>query len=450
MPPPELSGSRPRPRRRAGYERRILTLAIAATVPSLLGFWALLWLGDFSSKARWTFGGFAAVWLLGCLFALRERVRFPLQSLANILAGLRDEDYSVRARGAGSHDPLGEVMIEVNALGESLREQRLGAMEAVALVRTVMSEIDVAVFTFDEEQKLRLVNRSAERLLAQGQERLLGRSAADVGLREYLEGDSSRTVDRSFPSGIGRWGIRRSNFRERGKAHQLLVITDLSRALRDEERQAWQRILRVLGHELNNSLAPIKSITGSMQNLLKRQPRAEDWEEDMQRGLEVICGRAEALNRFMNAYTQIARLPPPRREPLELGALIRRVAGIETRLPVEVRTGPSVKLQADGDQLEQALINLLRNAADAALETGGGVSVSWTANGRQVEIAIEDEGLGIANSGNLFVPFFTTKQGGTGIGLALCRQIAEAHGGSITLTNRMTRGCRAVLMLPLE
>jgi nitrogen fixation/metabolism regulation signal transduction histidine kinase len=427
-----------------------LTLTLAAAAPALIGFCVLLWLGDFSPKARWTFGGFAVVWLLGCLYALRERVRFPLQSLANILAGLRDEDYSVRGRGAGSHDPLGEVMIEVNALGESLREQRLGAMEAVALVRTVMSEIDVAVFTFDEEQKLRLVNRSAERLLAQGQERLLGRSAADVGLREYLEGDSSRTVDRSFPSGIGRWGIRRSNFRERGKAHQLLVITDLSRALRDEERQAWQRILRVLGHELNNSLAPIKSITGSMQNLLKRQPRAEDWEEDMQRGLEVICGRAEALNRFMNAYTQIARLPPPRREPLELAALIRRVAGIETRLRVEVRSGPGVKLLADGDQLEQALINLLRNAADAALETGGGVSVSWTANGRQVEIAIEDEGLGIANSGNLFVPFFTTKQGGTGIGLALCRQIAEAHGGSITLTNRATRGCRAVLMLPLE
>lgn len=449
MPPP-FDTSNPR-RRRWGYERRVVLMAGMAAGPALLGFFLLLWHGDYSSKVRWTFGGMAAVWFLGCIFALRERVRFPLQSLANILAGLRDEDYSVRARGAGSDDPLGEVMLEVNALGESLREQRLGAMEAIALVRTVMSELEVAVFTFDEDQRLRLVNRSAERLMAQGQERLLGRTSVEVGLAEYLEGEPSRTVNRSFPSGIGRWGIRRSSFREKGRVHQLLVISDLSRALRDEERQAWQRLLRVLGHELNNSLAPIKSIAGSMENLLKRQPRAEDWEEDMQRGLGVIAARTEALNRFMDAYTRIARLPPPTRVPLELEQLVRRVAGIETRLKTRLEPGPAVKLLADSDQLEQALINLLRNATDAALETKGGVTLTWRKNGRSVEIVIEDEGPGLANTSNLFVPFFTTKQGGTGIGLALCRQIAEAHGGSITLANREEApGCRAVLTLPLE
>jgi two-component system nitrogen regulation sensor histidine kinase NtrY len=443
--------SNPRKRRRFGYERRILIMAILGAAPALAGFFVLLWIGDYSSKVRWTFGGLAGLWFAGCIFALRERVRFPLQSLANILNGLRDEDYSVRARGAGRDDPLGEVMVEVNALGESLREQRLGAMEAFALVRTVMSELDVAVFTFDEEQRLRLVNRSAERLMAQGQERLLGKTAAEVGLGEYLEGESSRTANRSFPSGIGRWGIRRTSFREKGKAHQLLVITDLSRALRDEERQAWQRLLRVLGHELNNSLAPIKSIAGSMEQLLKRQPRAEDFEEDMRRGLEVISARAESLSRFMDAYTRIARLPAPKRAPLELENLIRRVANVETRLKPRLDPGPPVKLVADSDQLEQALINLLRNATDAALETNGSVIVNWKRNGRSVEIAVEDEGPGLANTANLFVPFFTTKKGGTGIGLALCRQIAEAHGGAITLGNRVeARGCRAVLTLPLE
>src|SRR5688572_26101910 len=440
-----------RKRRRFGYERRIVIMALLGAAPALIGFFALLLLGDYSAKVRWTFGGLTAFWFLGCLIALRERVRFPLQSLANILGGLRDEDYSVRARGAGADDPLGEVMVEVNALGESLREQRLGAMEAFALVRTVMSELDVAVFTFDEDQRLRLINRSAERLMAQGQERLLGKTATEIGLAEYLEGESSRTVNRSFPSGIGRWGIRRTSFREKGKSHQLLVITDLSRALRDEERQAWQRLLRVLGHELNNSLAPIKSIAGSMEQLMKRQPRAEDWEQDMLRGLEVITTRADSLSRFMEAYTRIARPPAPTRAPLELENLIRRVAGVETRIKAQIQTGPTVKLMADSDQLEQALINLLRNATDAALETNGAVTVGWKRNGTSVEIAIEDEGPGLANTANLFVPFFTTKQGGTGIGLALCRQIAEAHGGAITLANRNgKRGCRAVLTLPLE
>jgi nitrogen fixation/metabolism regulation signal transduction histidine kinase len=449
MPRPLESTSRKR--RRFGYERRIVLMALLGAAPALIGFFTLLLLGDYSAKVRWTFGGLTAVWFLGCLFALRERVRFPLQSLANILGGLRDEDYSVRARGAGADDPLGEVMVEVNALGESLREQRLGAMEAFALVRTVMSELDVAVFTFDEDHRLRLINRSAERLMAQGQERLLGKTATEVGLAEYLEGESSRTVNRSFPSGLGRWGIRRTSFREKGKAHQLLVITDLSRALRDEERQAWQRLLRVLGHELNNSLAPIKSISGSLEQLMKRQPRAEDWEQDMLRGLEVITARADSLSRFMEAYTRIARLPAPTRAPLELENLIRRVAGVETRIKAQIQSGPTVKLMADSDQLEQALINLLRNATDAALETNGAVTVGWKRNGTSVEIAIEDEGPGLANTANLFVPFFTTKQGGTGIGLALCRQIAEAHGGAITLGNHPNhRGCRAVLTLPLE
>lgn len=443
--------SNPRTRRRFGYERRIVLIAVLASLPALAGFFTLLWLGAYSAKVRWTFGGLAAVWFAGCIFALRERVRFPLQSLANILAGLRDEDYSVRARGAGSDDPLGEVMIEVNALGESLREQRLGAMEAFALVRTVMSELDVAVFTFDQDHRLRLVNRSAERLMAQGQERLLGKTGAELGLGEYLEGESSRTVNRSFPSGIGRWGIRRTSFRERGKPHQLLVITDLSRALRDEERQAWQRLLRVLGHELNNSLAPIKSIAGSMDQLLKRQPRADDFDEDMARGLEIISGRAEALSRFMDAYTRIARLPPPKRDSVDLENLIRRAANIETRIKPRLDPGPAVKILADSDQLEQALINLIRNATDAALETQGDVTIAWNRNGSSVEIAIEDEGPGLANTANLFVPFFTTKKGGTGIGLALCRQIAEAHGGAITLANRVgVRGCRAILTLPLE
>src|SRR5439155_25963626 len=253
-----------------------------------------------------------------------------------------------------------------------------------------------------------------------------------------------------FPGGLGRWGMRRNSFRQGGLPHQLLVLADLSQALREEERQAWQRLLRVLGHELNNSLAPIKSISGSLAGLLKKPTPPEDWKEDMQRGLGVISARADALSRFMEAYSRLARLPQPRLQPLEIEPLVRRVAGLETRVPVALMPGANVLVQADGDQLEHLLINLLRNAADAALETKTGVKIGWTKAGAQLEVRVEDEGPGLSNTANLFVPFFTTKPGGSGIGLALSRQIAEAHGGSLTLENRKKgTGCVARLRLPL-
>jgi signal transduction histidine kinase len=281
-------------------------------------------------------------------------------------------------------------------------------------------------------------------------ERLLGHTASELGLAAGLEGEPARMLQMTFPGGSGRWGMRRSSFRQGGRPHQLLVMADLSQALREEERLAWQRLLRVLGHELNNSLAPIKSLSSSLVQLLSRQPLPDDWQEDMQRGLGVITARAEALSRFMTAYSRLARLPPPKLHPVDLPAIVRRVAGLETRLEVSVTPGPDLTVQADSDQLEQLLINLVRNAADAALETRGGVCIGWSRAGRQVQIWVEDDGPGLTNTANLFVPFFTTKPGGSGIGLALCRQIAEAHGGTLTLENRPNaRGCVARLHLPV-
>jgi two-component system, NtrC family, nitrogen regulation sensor histidine kinase NtrY len=288
-------------------------------------------------------------------------------------------------------------------------------------------------------------------LLAQDAGRLLDRTACELGLDEYLQGDSAQTLTRTFPGGAGRWGVRRSSFRESGLPLTLLVVTDLTRALREEELQAWQRLVRVLGHELNNSLTPVMSIAGSLTQLLGRQPRAEDWEQDMRDGLTVIGSRAESLSRFIGAYSRLAKMPRPRLAAVSLGPLIGRVAGLETRVKVEVRGGPELVLQADGDQLEQLLINLVRNAADAAIETRGGVALEWSMDPAAATVRVLDEGLGLANTANLFVPFFTTKPGGSGIGLVLCRQIAEAHGGTLTLANREDRrGCVATLQLPLN
>src|SRR5213080_514915 len=313
------------------HDRRILLLALLSGLPAAIVALVLLWRGDFSSKTQWTLTVLLLGGWLGFCFAARERVVHPLQTVSNLLSALREEDFSVRARGARRDDPLGDVMFEVNALSETLREQRLGAKEATALLRTVMEEINLAVFAFDDAQRLRLVNRAGERLLAQPVERLLGRTAGELGLADCLQGEPTRTLQMTFPGGMGRWGMRRSSFRQGGLPHQLLVLADLSKALREEERQAWQRLLRVLGHELNNSLAPIKSISGSLANLMNREPPPADWKEDMQRGLGVITARADGLSRFMEAYSRLARLPPPKMQPLEIEPLVRRVAGLERR-----------------------------------------------------------------------------------------------------------------------
>ncbi|MBN8248623.1 MAG: PAS domain-containing sensor histidine kinase [Verrucomicrobia bacterium] len=436
-----------------------MTLAVAA--PGLLAVAALITSDATSASLRWGGGLLAAVAAGVAGLVLVHRVVFPLQTLANLLGGLREGDFSTRARGAMRDDALGEVFLEANALAETLREQRLGALEATALLRTVMAELDVAVFAFDGGQRLRLANRAAENLLRRPVEQLLGRTALELGLAEGLSGDPARTLPLTFPGAVGRFALRRSAFRQDGRAHQLLVLTDLSRALREEERQAWQRLVRVLGHELNNSLAPIKSLAGSLESLLSRDPLPADWREDCQRGLGVIGQRSDALTRFLDAYARLAKLPPPRCRPVDLPALIRRVAALDSRAPVVVRDGPPGEIVVDPDQMEQLLINLVRNAVDAILAPVSAhplrsseepaVILTWLRRSDEIEVTVIDSGSGIASAANLFVPFFTTKPKGSGIGLILCRQIAESHGGSVTLENRTDRpGCVARLRLPLQ
>ena len=452
-----LDAASSRPDARLRFDQRILLLALVAGLPAALVALILLWTGAYTPKVQWTLTVLiVGVWT-GCSFSVRQRVVLPLQTLSNLLAALRESDFSIRARGASGDDPLGAVILEVNVLASTLHDQRLGALEAGALLRTVMVEIDVAVFTFDGALTLRLVNRAGERLLAQPAEQLLGRTADELGLRPCLIGHSPRIEDVAFAGGAGRYEVRRTTFRQGGRPHQLLVLADVSRPLRDEERQAWQRLIRVIGHEINNSLAPIKSIAGSLESMLTRasesdRPFASDPEtiDDMKRGLAVIAARSDSLSRFTTAYARLAKLPAPRVDSVNVAALVTRIAGVETKLPIRVIDSPDLTIRADPDQLEQLLINLVHNASDAALQTGGGVCVGWHREGRHFELWIDDEGSGLTNASNLFVPFFTTKPGGSGIGLVLSRQIAEAHGGSLTLENRTDRrGCRAFLRLPL-
>ncbi|MCE1228417.1 MAG: ATP-binding protein [Firmicutes bacterium] len=429
------------------HDRRLLWLAGGSLLP--LGLLALIFALWPHLVRPWkvVLGVAAVAASVAMLRLLRRGIQRPLQTLSNVLAALRQGDYAFRARTKAGVDPLATVFHELNSLSELLAQQRMKAMEATALLRTVMSEIDVAVFAFDEHAHLRLVNRAGELLLARSHDGLLGAEARELNLHEALAGEGPRLVDLDLPGRAGRFEVRRGAFRQGGRPHQPLVLSDLTRPLREEERQAWQRLIRVLGHEINNSLAPIQSLSGSIGTMIQRQ--GEDWQADAHQGLSIIASRAQALGRFMEAYTRLARLPEPRMGEVEARALAHKVAALESRLPVQVAEGPSVRVQADGDQLEQALINLVRNAVEATLGAGQRVVLTWTATAESLTFIVEDEGPGLPVGGNLFVPFFTTKPGGSGIGLLLARQIAEGHGGTLRLVNREPVGARALLRLPL-
>ncbi len=445
------AGARPAPGRWS-FETRVLLRALAGAAPGVALAAFLLAASDLRAKDAWALAGLVVASAVGFALAQRAAVSRQFSTIENLVGAVREGDYSFRVRHSGGGDSVSSAMRELNMLGAALRAQRTQAIEASALLDKVMQAIDVAVFAFDAEEVLRLVNLAGERLLGGTHARLVGARAADLGLGSLLTGAPVRTFEAELGSSRGRWELRRATFRLHGLPHELVVVADLKRALREEERVAWQRLVRVFGHEINNSLAPIHSIATQMHQAMNKPARPDDWEEDLETGLSIIARRAASLQRFLGAYAKLTRLPPPRFGEVDVATWVSRAAELEARVLVTVRGGPAVTLEADGDQLDQLLINLVRNAAEAALEVGGSVALSWTVGVGVVEVRVEDDGPGIADTENLFVPFFTTKPTGTGIGLVLCRQIAEAHGGSVVLEPASPvperRGCVARVRLP--
>ncbi len=444
---------------------RIYCLILCAPIVALCI--ALLRRSSFTVQA--TVVGLVALTLLMVSSLLLEEVVRPLQTLANVVASLREDDYSFRARGSRRDDALGELSTEINALADLLQSQRLGELEATALLRRVIASIDAPVLAFDQNRRLRLLNPAAERVLALDLRKDAGHPAEELDLAHLLDEPDEGVI--ALNGGgtqpdvrkAGRWMVRRSGFRQRGVPHTLLLLSDVSTVLREEERVAWQRLIRVLGHEISNSLAPIKSIAGSLRARLPAGAESLDGSADFVRGLTIIEGRAESLNRFVQAYRQLAQLPAPVMRQFALRPLLERVVALETRMDVALAGAAQIDLVADPDQLEQLLINLVKNAVEAvqsakeesqketaAAAVGPPVTIRAQSSRDAVTIQVEDTGLGLTNTANLFVPFYTTKRNGSGVGLALVRQIAEAHGGTVSLRNREdTPGCVAEVRLPI-
>jgi two-component system, NtrC family, nitrogen regulation sensor histidine kinase NtrY len=437
-------------RRKRSTIGRVWLFSLLLSLPALIAIAVFLMQRTLALSTALTLAACVLIYLALTASTLVDGLVRPLQTLSNVVSSLREGDYSFRARGAGVRDAMGELATEINALADLMQKQRVRSLEATALLARILEVMHAPLFAFDREDLLQLVNNAGLKLLGLPYARCFGRPAPELGLDDLL-GMPDQTIY-AFPAAPStRWLLRKAVFRQDGIPHTLLLLADVSQPLKEEEQIAWKRLIRVLGHELSNSLAPIKSIAGSLLERVDAVSADETTLRDFRRGLGVVESRAESLHRFVQSYRMLAQLPPPKLRPVPIGPLLERVVLLEQRIPVQLDAGPPAILAADPDQLEQMFINLLANAVDASLANGAKpVRANWRIYDSSVMVTIEDRGMGIANADNLFVPFYTTKPAGSGVGLALAQQVARAHGGEVSLVNREDgEGARATVSLPL-
>jgi two-component system nitrogen regulation sensor histidine kinase NtrY len=438
------------------FEARLLFSILLTGAPGVVLSLLLLWNTDYSLDHKLEGSTLVVLLWLGLSASAQGNVVNSLRALSNVISAVKDEDFSFLATKAISGDALGELALEINKLSRALAEERLGTLETTNLLHKVMMEAGAIIFAFSPENRLRIINRAGTRFLGKQEEEVLNRTAEELGIQDLLEGPDREVVSRMDSRAEKRWIVRRASFRQSGEPHRLIVLAEASEALRAEERLAWQRLIRVLSLRINNSLAPIKSTAGTLGRMASNTKLPMPLSDDLSHGLGVIHDRADSLGRFLQSYARLARFPVPARRNVALSALVAHVAALESRLAVNVISGPDVFISVDPDQLEQALINLIKNAAEALLAVPGreisptAVTVFWNIHSKDIEISIQDEGIGLTGTENLFVPFYTTKPNGSGIGLLLTRQIIEAHHGTLVLKNRLNRaGCVVEIKLPM-
>ena len=430
------------------FSKKIFILTLAAAIPSYVCTLIFLWLIPYSNYAKVLLATLLSLSVFGFAWAIKQQLGFQFQTLSNLVEAIRSGDFTLRGKIRNTNDPLAELIAQINLLSTSLSDQRIASEEAYRLLDKAIAHINVAIFAFNAEDKIKLANPAAGRLFACDYQQLFGQTAEQLGLSNFFSNDQPQLIEHHFPGGTGRWQIRLDSYRDSGMQRKLLFITDLKTVLREEELKAWKNLIKVISHEVNNSLYPISSISQTLTKLVNQHPLDHDWQTDITDGLTVIGERANNLTDFIKRYAKIARLPEPNKQVFSISNLIAHTSILKTNsndIVIDVNSDKNMQIFADQAMIEQVLINLLKNA----IEAGAPVTLSWAEDKQSQWLKITDNGPGISNPANLFVPFYSTKANGSGIGLVLCQQILDKHQGSLNIDNQSEGGCRVLVTLPI-
>ncbi len=434
------------------FEASLVKLSLTASIPLLV---ILLWMMYERHISIWITlitainGGLLIIYTS---YQIYRKLTHQMLSMQNLLHSLAQGDYSFRLRPLYDNGELGKLIKTINTLSNRLSQQRRETVESQLLLSTIIEHIDVAIVALNDESIVSFYNAAAKNLflIEQAGSRLT--LIDPLAFVNSLPAGHHQVIELALRFTRGKYQIHLEEFREAGQQHKLLFVTDVNRLLRNEERKAWQSLVRVISHEINNSLSPIASISQTLSRLISRQETLLEDYDDLIDGLAIITSRANGLKEFLDGYKQLAKFPEPQLQWVFIDKLIRKTAVLFKEQNIIFDGASDTRICIDPVKFEQVMINLIKNAAEsmAQINVLGTIQISWTTDGTLFRLIICDQGAGINNADNFFVPFYSTKKNGMGIGLVLCREIIEAHNGRLSIANKLDeKGCCVSIELPL-
>ena len=430
------------------YEGKILRLALLIGLFPLALLSAALYFLPLSIYFKLLVFSLTLILVIYGAFEIRRLIVSQLRTATNLMEALTSGDFSLRACNQGEHSALNEFNDLLNGLANSMAQQSLVSKERQILLHKVIDHIDVAIIVIDHHQCISLINPAAEQLFDNKFAKLDGAPIKTLGLQEVVTNEFRQVVEFEIKQHRKKVYIHSDEYFDQGNKHRLIFITDIQDILRDEERHAWQRLLRVLSHEINNSLAPIASISESL-HASSLQDSSVLEASDFQQGLAVISERSTHLNEFIQRYQKLTKLPAPQKSMVHVASLLANTVALFDDVQLKSMSD-EMTCFFDESQMQQVLVNLIKNAQESGKQ-GNEVEVLGRRTPKNLELIVQDKGRGISNMDNIFVPFYTTKAAGSGIGLVLCRQIVRNHGGDLALKNRRDQqGVIATITLPIK